>query len=316
MSALPAAAGRRAAHLVVVLLLVTAAATALIGLMPGDPAITILGPTATPEQIAEFNAAQGYDEPLPAQYVEWLKGALTGDLGNSIHNEEPVTATLLERLPVTLELTVLALLLSLAAAVPLAVVAASRAGGVLDRVLSRTASGLLSVPIFVLGVLLVYVFAVTTGLFPVAGWAPLSAGPAANLHYVVLPVLALALGEFPAFYRLVRGDVVSTLQADFVRTATVRGLPRRYVLLRHVLRPSSLSLVTVAAVTFGRLLAGSIVVESLFGLPGLGGLALQSVPSKDIPVIQGIVVLVAAVYVLINAVVDMSYAVLDPRMRS
>ncbi|MFV2215084.1 ABC transporter permease subunit [Actinomadura sp. LOL_016] len=124
------------------------------------------------------------------------------------------------------------------------------------------------------------------------------------------------MAEFPAFYRLVRGDVVGTLRADFVRTAAVRGLPRWYVLLRHVLRPSSLSLVTVAAVTFGRLLAGSIVVESLFGLPGLGGLALQSVPSKDIPVIQGIVVLVAAVYVLINAVVDMSYAALDPRMRS
>ncbi|QFG21571.1 ABC transporter permease [Actinomadura sp. WMMB 499] len=316
MSALLASAGRRAAHLVVVLLLVTAAATALIGLMPGDPAITILGPTATPEQIAAFNAAHGYDRSLPAQYWQWLSGAVTGDLGDSIHSERPVTATLLERLPVTLELTVLALLLSLAAAVPLAVVAAARAGGALDRVLSKAASGLLAVPIFVLGVLLVYVFAVTTGWFPVAGWAPLSAGLGANLHYVVLPVLALALAEFPAFYRLVRGDVISTLRADFVRTATVRGLPRRYVLLRHVLRPSSLPLVTVAAVTFGRLLAGSIVVESLFGLPGLGGLALQAVPSKDIPVIQGIVVLVAVVYVLINALVDMSYAVLDPRMRS
>lgn len=316
MSALLASAGRRAAHLVVVLLLVTVAATALIGLMPGDPAITILGPTATPEQIAAFNAAHGYDQSLPAQYWQWLSGAVTGDLGDSIHSERPVTATLLERLPVTLELTVLALLLSLAAAVPLAVVAAARAGGALDRVLSKAASGLLSVPIFVLGVLLVYVLAVTTGWFPVAGWAPLSAGLGANLHYVVLPVLALALAEFPAFYRLVRGDVISTLRADFVRTATVRGLPRRYVLLRHVLRPSSLPLVTVAAVTFGRLLAGSIVVESLFGLPGLGGLALQAVPSKDIPVIQGIVVLVAVVYVLINALVDMSYAVLDPRMRS
>ncbi|MBB4932887.1 peptide/nickel transport system permease protein [Lipingzhangella halophila] len=307
---------RQLAHLVAVLLLVTMAGTALISLMPSEPAIAILGPTATDEQIAEFNAEHGYDQPLPVQYVQWLGGALTGDLGNSIHSGEPVVDTLLDRLPVTLQLTVLALLLSLAVAVPLAFAAASRENTVLDRVLSRTASGVLSIPIFVLGVLLVYVFAVTSGLFPVAGWAPMSAGLGENLRYVALPVLALALAEFPAFYRLLRSDVISTLNTDFIRTATVRGLPRWYIMLRHVLRPSSLPLITVAAVTFGRLLAGSVVVESLFGLPGLGNLALQSVPSQDIPMIQGIVVLVAITYVLINTAVDRSYSILDPRMRA
>ncbi|MFC4003811.1 ABC transporter permease [Prauserella oleivorans] len=316
MSRVLTSLSRRAAHLLAVLLLVTMAGTVLVNLMPGDPAITILGPTATPEQIAAFNAAHGYDQSLPVQYLQWLGGALTGDLGTSVHSDKPVVDALLERLPVTLELTVLALLLSLAAAVPMAVVAASRENSVFDRVLSKAASGLLSIPTFVLGVVLVYVLGVASGLLPVAGWAPLSAGLGENLRYVVLPVLALALAEFPSFYRLVRSDVVSTLQTDFVRTATVRGLPRWYILVRHVLRPSSLSLVTVGAVTFGRLLAGSIVVESLFGLPGLGNLALQSVPGKDIPMIQGIVVLVALAYVLINAVVDTSYAILDPRMRT
>ncbi|MCK6068050.1 MULTISPECIES: ABC transporter permease [Microbacterium] len=305
----------RAAHLAAVVLLVTLAATALTDLMPGSPGSVILGPGATAQQIADFDAAHGYDQPLFARYVQWLGAALTGDLGTSIQTNQPVAEVLLQRLPVTLELTVLALLLSLLIAVPAAVYAASRANGVFDRIMSSLASGFLSIPVFVVGVVLVYVLAVSTRWFPVAGWAPLSAGLGENLRFAFVPVLALALGEFPAFYRLLRGDVITTLREDFVRTATVRGLPRAYILLRHVLRPSSFSLITVAAVAFGRLLAGSIVIESLFALPGLGSLALQSIPAKDVPMIQGIVVLVAVTYVLINAAVDIAYTFLDPRTR-
>lgn len=305
----------RVAHLVAVLLLVTLAATALTDLMPGSPGAVILGPGATDQQIADFDAEHGYDQPLFTRYLDWLGAALTGDLGTSIQTNQPVTEVLLQRLPVTLELTVLALLLSLLIAVPAAVYAASRANGAFDRAMSSVASAFLSIPVFVVGVVLVYALAVSTRWFPVAGWAPLSAGLAENLRYVFVPVLALALGEFPAFYRLLRGDMIATLDEDFVRTATVRGLPRGYILRRHVLRPSSFSLITVAAVAFGRLLAGSIVIESLFALPGLGSLALQSIPAKDIPMIQGIVVLVAVTYVLINALVDIAYTYLDPRTR-
>lgn len=305
----------RAAHLVAVLLLVTLAGTALSDLMPGTPASIILGPTATDEAIAALNAQYGFDQPLIVRYLHWLGNAITGDLGTSIQSNQPVTEVLLQRLPVTLELTVLALLLSLAIAIPAAAYAASRENSAFDRVMSGIASGFMSVPVFVVGVMLVYVLAVATGWFPVAGWAPLSAGLSANLHYAFVPVLALALGEFPAFYRLLRSDVISTLREDFVQTATVRGLPRSYILRRHVLRPSSFSLITVAAVAFGRLLAGSVVVESMFALPGLGSLALQSIPAKDIPMIQGIVVLVAVTYVLINAAVDAGYTLLDPRTR-
>ncbi|MEV1128702.1 ABC transporter permease [Agromyces sp. NPDC049794] len=307
--------GGRLLHLGAVLLLVTLVGTALTDLMPGSPASIILGPTATDEAIASLNAEYGYDRPLPERYLQWLGSALTGDLGVSIQSNQPVVEVLLQRLPVTLELTVLALILSLAIAIPAAVFAASRENSVFDRVFSGVASGFMSVPVFVVGVLLVYVLAVATRWFPVAGWAPLTSGVGANLHYVFVPVLALALGEFPAFYRLLRSDVISTLREDFVQTATVRGLPRSYILRRHVLRPSSFSLITVAAVAFGRLVAGSVVVESLFALPGLGSLALQSIPAKDIPMIQGIVVLVAVTYVLVNAIVDAAYAVLDPRMR-
>ncbi len=305
----------RAAHLVSVLLLVTLAGAGLASLLPGSPGEEILGPAASDEDIATLNARYGFDRPLPVQYLHWLGNALTGNLGVSIQTDQPVTEILAQRLPVTLELTVLALALSLLVAVPLAVYAASRENGAFDRVVSGCASALMSVPVFVLGVLLVYVLAVLTRWFPVTGWVPLSQGLAANLHYAFMPVLALSLGEFPAFYRLLRSDVIATLKEDFVQTATVRGLPRRYILLRHVLRPSSFSLVTVAAVAFGRLLAGSVVVESLFALPGLGNLMLQSVPAKDLPVIQGVVVLVASAYVLINALVDAGYGLLDPRVR-
>ncbi len=306
----------RAAHLASVLLLVTLAGAGLASLLPGSPGEEILGPAATPEAVATLNARYGFDQPLPVQYLRWLGNALTGNLGVSIQTDQPVTEILAQRLPVTFELTVLALALSLLVAVPLAVAAAAREHSAFDRVASGLASGLMSVPVFVLGVVLVYVLAVLTGWFPVAGWAPLSQGLSANLYYVAMPVLALSLGEFPAFYRLLRSDVIATLREDFVQTATVRGLPRRYVLLRHVLRPSLFSLVTVAAVAFGRLLAGSVVVESLFALPGIGNLMLQSIPAKDLPVIQGVVVLVAATYVLINALVDAGYGLIDPRVRA
>lgn len=308
---LPIAA--KAAHLIVVLLIVTLAGAALSGLLPGSPASAILGPEATPEAVAALDAEYGFDQPLIVRYLMWLGGVLTGDLGESIQTNQPVVEVLLQRLPVTLQLTVFALILALVIAVPLAMISANKPGGIVDRFASGFASVLLSIPTFVSGVALVAIFAVSLGIFPVAGWAPIDR-PAANLQFIALPVLVLALSEFPAFYRLLRADMMSTLAEDFVTTARVRGLPRAYILLRHVLRPSSVPLITVAAVSFGRLIAGSIVVESLFALPGIGGLALQSIPSKDFPVIQGIIVLVAVTYVVINALVDGLHRYVDPRV--
>jgi peptide/nickel transport system permease protein len=307
---------RRAAHLVAVLLLVTLASAALVDLIPGSPSAAILGPTATPQQLAELDAELGLDRPFPVRYVHWLGGLFTGDLGKSIQSGQPVLGTIVDRLPVTLELAVLAVAISLLISVPLGVFTGSRAGGALDRVVTAAASGLMSIPVFVAGVVLIYLLAITTGWFPVSGLSPLEDGLGANLHFALLPAISLAVGETPALLRLLRGDVVATLREDFVRTAMTRGLPRRYVLFRHVLRPSSLPLVTLAAVVFGRLLAGSVVVESLFALPGIGGLALQSIPAKDIPVIQGIVVLVAVAYVVVNMLVDLCYSLLDPRIRA
>lgn len=309
-------AARRAVHLLAVLLLVTLAAAALADLMPGSPSAAILGPSATPEQLAAMDAEYGFDRPFPVRYGEWVTGLLTGDLGRSIQSGRPVLEMVVERLPVTLEIALLAVGISLLVAVPLGVLTGARVGGALDRVVTAASSALMSIPVFVAGVVLIYLLALTTGWFPVSGWAPLSQGLAANLHHAFLPAVALAVGETPTLLRLLRGDVATTLREDFVRTAATRGLPRRYILFRHVLRPSALPLVTMAAVVFGRLLAGSVVVESLFALPGLGGLALQSIPAKDIPVIQGLVVLVAISYVVVNMLVDLTYTVLDPRTRA
>ena len=307
---------RRAAHLLAVGILVTMLASALVDLIPGSPSAAILGPNATPEQLDALDAEYGFDQPFLTRYLGWLGHALTGDLGRSVQNGQPVLDTILRRLPVTLELTVLALVFSLLVAVPLAIVSAARAGGLLDRVITAVTSGLMAVPVFVGAVVAIYGLAVYNRVFPVSGWAPLSAGLATNLTYAVLPALALAAGELPAFLRLLRSDLLANLNEDFVRVATVRGLPRRYILLRHVLRPSSFSLLTMVGVAFGRLLAGSVVVESLFALPGLGLLAIQSIPAKDIPVIQGLVTLVALTYVAVNMAVDGGYRLLDPRLRT
>lgn len=306
----------RLPHFGAVLLLVTFGATLLTSLLPGSPAAAILGPTATAEDIAALEAENGWDQPLPVRYARWLLGAVQGDFGTSTQSGEPVLGEILARVPVTLELSLLALAISLLIAVPAAMYSASREGAALDRVSSGAASILMSTPVFVAGVLLIYVLAVATGWFPIAGWSPIADGLGTNLMFAFLPALALALGEAPAFFRLLRADMITTLNEDFVTTATARGLPRWYILTRHVMRPSSFSLLTVAAVTFGRLLAGSVVVESLFALPGVGSLVLQAIPARDVTLVQGVVVFIALVYVLINMAVDGLYAVLDPRVRT
>jgi peptide/nickel transport system permease protein len=305
----------RALHLLVVLFLVTLLASALVDLLPGSPAAAILGPTATPDQIASFDREYGFDRPLLSRYADWMGGALRGDLGDSLATGRPVLETILQRLPVTLEIAVLAILLAVLVAVPLGVYTAARAGGRLDRAVTGVSSFFMSIPNFIAGLVLVYLLAITFRAFPVTGWASLSGGFGTNLSYAFLPALALALAEIPAYQRVLRGDMISTLRTDYVRIAEAKGLPRSYVLFRHALRPSLFSLFTMAGVSFGRLLGGSIVIETIFALPGLGNLAVQSIPAKDVPVIQGLVAVVAAGYVLINMATDACYALIDPRMR-
>lgn len=306
---------RKLLHLVPVLFLITLAATALVDLLPGSPGAAILGPGATLEEIADYDARFGFDQPLPVRYVEWLGGVATGDLGTSARTGESVAGTILQRMPVTLEIAVLALALSVVMAIPLAVLSAAKANGPLDRFLTGGASLLMSVPSFVAAMLLLFFASYRFGWFPTSGWSALSDGVWQNLRYAALPAVSLAIVEAPVFQRILRSDVISTLQEEYVLAARSKGLTRRYVLFRHALRPSLFSVTTVAGLALGRLIGGSIVIEFLFALPGIGNLVVQSIHQQDIPMVQGLVMFIALSYILVNTAVDIGYSLIDPRVR-
>lgn len=306
---------QKVGYSLLVIFLVSVAAVALLSLAPGTVATVILGENATPEAVDALNAKLGLDQPLWHQYTDWVGAAVQGDLGTSPITNQSVMATILDRLPVTLELAVLSLTLALVISILLAVVSAALQGTWVDRVISAISSALLAIPAFIAGPVLIYFLAVQLGWFPVSGWAHIEDGIGANLKTALLPALAISLTEIAAFHRLLRADLVGTLREDYVAAARAKGMTRAYVMFRHALRPSSFSLVTVAGISLGRLIGGTVVVEILFGLPGLGQLVASSITLRDVITVQGVVVFVAVTYVIINALVDLSYGLLDPRVR-
>jgi peptide/nickel transport system permease protein len=306
---------RQLRHLVPVLFVVTFLSFLLINLLPGDPVITILGPGATQQNITRLRKDLALDEPIPVRYVHWLKRTATGHLGESYLNHQPVLEAIRQRLPVTLELMVLAEVLALGVAVPMGILAARRPNGILDRVTTATAFGMLSIPNFVLAVALVWVFALHWHLLPAQGHVPMSKDLVDNLRHMVLPAITLAAADVAVYARLLRTEMVTTLQQDFITMARAKGLPDRRILLRHAFRPSTFSLVTVAGLNLGRLIGGAFIVEYIFSLPGIGTLTVNSIFSRDYLVVQGTVVLIAVGYVLVNFLVDVSYSFLDPRIK-
>lgn len=306
---------QKAGYSLLVIFLVSVAAVALLSLAPGTAATVILGENATPDAVDALNAKLGLDQPLWHQYTDWAGAAVQGDLGTSPITNQSVMGTILDRLPVTVELAVLSLSLALVISILLAVVSAALQGTWVDRVISAISSALLAIPAFIAGPVLIYFLAVQLGWFPVSGWAHIEDGIGANLKTALLPALAISLTEIAAFHRLLRADLVGTLREDYVAAARAKGMTRAYVMFRHALRPSSFSLVTVAGISLGRLIGGTVVVEILFGLPGLGQLVASSITLRDVITVQGVVVFVAVTYVIINALVDLSYGLLDPRVR-
>jgi peptide/nickel transport system permease protein len=306
---------RKLAGLIPVLLAVSALTFLLLNLLPGDPAFAILGPSATHDAVIKLHHQLGLDQPLLVRYGHWLAHVLTGNLGRSYLSSQPVLSAIKERLPVTVELVLLSQFVALLFAVPLGILAGRRPNGVLDRVSTGGAVGFLAVPNFVLGVVLVYLFAVRYHLFPATGYTPLTKDPFQNLRSVILPVITLAMAEIAAYLRLLRSDVITTLQEDYIVMAKAKGLPDRRIMLRHALRPSLFSLVTVAGLNFGRLIGGTFIVEIIFQQPGIGLLSIQSIYGRDYVVVQGTVLLIAVAYVLANFVVDVAYGLIDPRVR-
>jgi peptide/nickel transport system permease protein len=304
------------AKLVAVVFIVSLLTFVMTRNLGGDPVVQKLGPQASdPESYAAVQHELKLDRPFVEQYVDWLKNAVQGDLGRSYNNNQEVSKSLGQRLPVTLELLILAQLLSIMIAVPLGIFCAYKQNSRIDRFITSVSFGVLSIPGFALAIILVYFFAVQWGLVPATGYTRITDNFGENMRSIALATAILTLPLAAVYTRLLRSDMIANLHEDFILVAKSKGLPTRHILLRHALRPSSFSLLTVFGINFGTLLGGSVIVEYLFGLPGVGLLAVESIARRDYLVTQGVVLLIAIAFVMANFVVDLLYTVLDPRIR-
>ena len=288
---------------------------ALLYVVPGDPAAIIAGEQATPEQIIKIRASLGLDRPFLVRFGEWVWQLLHGDLGTSIFTNLPVTTMIHQRLEPTFSLMALTLVLSVAVAVPLGVVAAWRAGSLLDRAVMAFAVLGFSAPVFVVGYLLAYVFALELEWLPVQGYVPLADGIWPWLKNLILPAIALGCVYIALIARITRAAMLEVLAQDYIRTARAKGLGQGPILFVHALKNASVPIVTTIGIGVALLIGGAVVTESVFAIPGLGRLTVDAILRRDYPLIQGIVLLFSFVYVLVNLVVDLTYTLLDPRIR-
>ena len=295
--------------------MVTVAVFLLLQMIPGDPVDGLVPAGASDEMREQARATYGLDDPVLQRYLSWLGGILHGDFGRSFLTQTNVSSMIAQRAPLSLELAVLAMGLALAVSIPVGVWSAYRPGGYLDKIATMVISATLATPSFVLGILLVFVFGVQLGVLPILGYVPFSENPLQHIKYMILPVLTLAAGECVLLTRMLKGDMMATLQQDHVLSARARGLPTWRILARHALRQSSFSLITVSGVVIGRLIGGTVIVESIFSLPGMGVLVVNSILTRDYIVVQAVVLLSALVYLLMNTLVDLAYPLLDPRVR-
>ena len=305
---------RRLVVLAAVLTLVSAATFALLVVLPGDPVVTILGPQATPAAQAELRHELGLDRPVATRYLRWAGDAMRGDLGVSYQTNQPVADSLRQRLPVSLELLACAQILALAGAVVLAVVSALRVGTITDRLIAAGSFAGLAVPNFAVGVALIAVFVVRLGWFDTFGYVPWRVDLLANLRGMVLPSITLALPLLALYTRVLRGDLLRALSQDHVLQARLNGLSPSRIVVRHGLRQSLATLLTVVGLNVSSLLGGAVVIESLFALPGIGRLLFSSIRERDYLVTQGAVLVIAACYVVANVLVELAQRILDPRL--
>jgi peptide/nickel transport system permease protein len=306
---------RRILATVPVLLFVAVLVFLLLQLTPGDPAVLIAGDYATTQQIEAIRHQLGLDRSILEQLAGWFARLARGDLGVSIFSQLPVTTLIGQRIEPTLLLSLYTVILSIAFAIPLGVVAAYRAGGWLDRVVMGFAVMGFSTPVFVVGFLLVYVFALTLGWFPTQGYVPVAEGWGAALRSLTLPAITLALLYAALLARVTRASMLEVLAEDYMRTAHAKGLGPRPVLMRHALKNTAVAIVTVIGVGVAALLGGVVVTETVFNIPGLGRLTADAILRRDYPVVQGLILLFACIYVVINLLVDLSYLLFDPRIR-
>ena len=307
---------QRLATFVASLLVASLVVFGLLNLLPGDVAGVILGSSATPDAVAALRQQMGLDVPAPLRYLHWLGGLLHGDLGRSAFSQTPISPMLASKFAVTFSLVGFGMVLAVAIALPLGAFAAMRrrkASGVVVSVLSQLG---MSVPAFLAGIALVVVFAVKLRWLPANGYTPLLQDPLDWLRRLILPALALAIVQAAVLVRYVRGAFIDVLQEDYFRTARAIGWSRRRAIMRHGLRNAGLQIITVVGLQLATLFVGAVVIENVFVLPGLGSLLLNSVQKRDLPVVQAIVMVLVALILTINALVDMAYAAIDPRLRA
>src|SRR5918911_177325 len=294
---------RRVLAAIPVMLIVSATVFTLLYLTPGDPASVILGPDATPQRIAELRDRLGLNDPWHVQLIRWYGRLVQGDLGQSLFLNQPVAQAISERAEPTVLLTLLALAVSILIGLPTGIASALARGRWVDTLVMIVAIVGVSMPTFWLGL----------NLMPLAGYQPLSAGPGETLRYLIMPAITLGLAQGALLARMTRSMMLETLGEDYVRTARAKGLASPAVVIRHALRNALIPLVTVIGLSFAVLLGGAVITEQVFNIPGVGRLLIQAIGRRDYPLVQGIVLVIALMYVLINLVVDIVYGVLDPR---
>jgi peptide/nickel transport system permease protein len=306
---------RRLVGVVPVLLLVALGSFLLVHLVPGDPAMVMLGNDATPEQLRALRAQMGLDRSLPEQFVIWMGEAVRGNLGESFFLGRPVTRALLERLPATLQLAVLSLLFSLLIGIPSGIAAAVRRNSRWDQAVMIAAMGGISIPSFWLGLALILVFSVQLGWLPSGGYAPVWEEFGRGLRSLILPAISLGFMQAALIARMTRSSMLEVLRQDYVRTARAKGVREWIVILRHTLKNAMIPVITTIGTAFGVLLGGAVIVEIVFTYPGLGRLVVLAVQRRDYPLVQGALLLTSVIYVVVNLIVDLLYSVFDPRIR-
>ena len=307
--------GRKLLRLILVVLAVTVLTFIMVSVLPGDVSYDIAGPNASPDQIEAIRDELGLNDNPVIRYFRWAGDALSGDFGSSFRTSEPVIDAILIRLPVSLELMILGLLLAVLIAVPAGVYCAYRAQGGVDRAVTTAAFAMISLPPFSLAIILILVFSLALDLLPATGYTPLSEGIWANLRGFILPAFTIALIDWAGLTRILRSDMIATLQEDYILMARSKGLPTWRVLVRHALRPSLFTLITVLGLQIGNLIGGTIVLETIFALPGVGRLLINAIFARDFMIVQGCILFIAVGFVTVNFIVDLLYSALDPRIR-
>ncbi len=305
---------KRLAQLIPTMLIPAAIVFALVFFSPGDPASLMLGPDATVEQVEELRVQMGFDQPVVVQLGKWFSNLLKGDLGESIFLNQPVTQAIGEHLGVTMALTIFAMVIATLLGVTLGVLSAVNRGKVLDQAAMVFSVVGVSIPEFWLALNLILLFAVYHQIFPIGGYVPFSKNPVECIRSLFLPAVSLGLTQAAFIARMVRSSVLEILDQEYVRTAMAKGILYRKVVMKHVMKNAMVPTVTVVGMTFSVLLGGAIAIEMVFNLPGIGRLLMNAVLRRDYPLIQGIVLFIAASYIIINLIVDLIYVYIDPRI--